>query len=186
MNRTNLIKLILELESGFEEEERFKSRFLELLQTNQNCFYRKSLERHITASAWIVDEELENALLIYHSKLNRWLQPGGHADGNEDLFSVAKKEVIEETGIDYRPKLKSIFDIDIHTIPEHKGIPKHDHYDVRFLMAVSKDTSVQRNNESKDISWKPLEVISKSPEIDRSIKRMIEKTRQLRGKIEFI
>ena len=180
LDRNVLLKLIEAHQTSFPEEEAYKIKFQELLTSNNDCFLRKSLNAHITASAWIVDEDFSHALLLHHSKLNRWLQPGGHADGVEDLFSVVRKEVIEETGIDYTSKLEEIFDLDIHSIPERKGVPRHDHYDVRFLMIIPINTEIQRNEESNAIGWKMLEQLRESKEIDQSIYRLIDKTHRLR------
>src|SRR6187551_2058799 len=104
----------------FEEEQKFSTQFQELL-LHPRCFHRDHLPGHITGSAWIVDEKKEFVLLTHHAKLNRWLQPGGHADGDENVSGVALREAEEETGIKNFTLLnQGIFDIDIHTIPARK------------------------------------------------------------------
>jgi len=50
---------------------------------------------HITASAWVVDRAGTMALLTHHRKLGRWLQLGGHADGDPDVRRVALREAME-------------------------------------------------------------------------------------------
>src|ERR1700755_2970053 len=55
-------------------------------------FHRETREGHFTASAWLVSADGERALLMLHRKLGRWLQPGGHADGEADLPGVALRE----------------------------------------------------------------------------------------------
>ncbi|GIS47576.1 MAG: hypothetical protein Ct9H90mP20_2460 [Candidatus Neomarinimicrobiota bacterium] len=35
--------------------------------------------------------------MTHHYQLNKWLQLGGHADGNENLLDVATNEAIEES-----------------------------------------------------------------------------------------
>ena len=36
---------------------------------------------HLTGSAWVVDHAGARGLVLLHTKIGRWLQPGGHADG---------------------------------------------------------------------------------------------------------
>lgn len=117
MNRESLAASLSRYSSPFPEESVFVKRFLELLE-HRDAFQRNHLPGHFTASAWIVDPAKQFILLTHHAKLNKWLQPGGHADGDENILRVALKEAREETGISHFRVLKDgIFDIDIHTIP---------------------------------------------------------------------
>ena len=62
-----------------------------------------------------------DTLLVQHKKLNRWLQPDGHTDGNGNLFEVALHETSEGTGLVlfiFMPVTNLIFDIDVQKIPE--------------------------------------------------------------------
>src|SRR6478736_4039642 len=95
-------------------ESEFAFKFLELLK-HPDAYQRTHLPGHITGSAFIVSEDLSQTLLVHHAKLNRWLQPGGHADGDVNVTRVAMREANEETGLQHL-KLSSdqIFDIDIH------------------------------------------------------------------------
>jgi 8-oxo-dGTP pyrophosphatase MutT (NUDIX family) len=105
------------------------------------------------------------------------LQPGGHADGELDLAQVACKELLEETGLDFpKPSLDAIFDIDIHLIPEHKGVPKHAHYDVRYLFISPILQAPILNAESKAIHWVPLAEVSSLVNSEASILRMVHKS----------
>jgi 8-oxo-dGTP pyrophosphatase MutT (NUDIX family) len=78
-------------------------------------------------------------LLVFHRKLDRWLQPGGHVeDGDASVFHTALREVREETGLSAltAPIGDAILDLDIHAIPEFGAEPAHVHYDVRFLVTT--------------------------------------------------
>ena len=90
-------------------------------------------------------------------------------------FSQEEKEVEEETGLRINMAKNNIFDLDIHVIPERKGIPSHEHFDVRFKFVVDKDQTIARNHESLDIQWVPLSEIKDYTE-ETSILRMVEKT----------
>jgi 8-oxo-dGTP pyrophosphatase MutT (NUDIX family) len=114
-------------------------------------------------------------LLLYHAKLNQWLQLGGHCDGNPDVLAVAIKEAQEESGIqDIRPVECGIFDIDIHLIPARKHEPEHYHYDIRFLLQVCSNESFVQNHESKELRWIDKSAAS-LPTANQSVVRMFNK-----------
>ena len=76
-----------------------RARFLDLLATTPRCFSRDCHPAHFTASAWLVSADGERTLLMHHRKLDRWLQQGGHADGDADLAVFALRAAREETGL---------------------------------------------------------------------------------------
>ena len=180
MDRYDLIRSLDQYTTPYREEACYIPRFISLLSNFSSCYHRSLLSGHITASAWIIDESATSALLIHHKKLNRWLQPGGHADGDENLLVVAKKEAEEETGLQLmRPHDSLIFDIDIHVIPRHKGINAHFHYDVRFLFIADDREYYAKNHESNEIAWFPLDDIDDLVDHSQSIQRMVLKTKSI-------
>jgi 8-oxo-dGTP pyrophosphatase MutT (NUDIX family) len=178
-SREALINALENYRSDFSEENKFQSQFLKLLD-QPRCFFRDHLPGHITGSAFIIDEQGQHTLLTHHAKLNRWLQPGGHADGDENVMDVAWREAQEETGL---KKLtlhnESIFDIDIHIIPARKEFPEHQHYDIRFLFRTSREEAFQISEESHDLAWKPLSELAFITGNNVSMLRMAEKARAL-------
>lgn len=155
MNRLILITQIEQYQAYDQGEEEMRLRFLELLNDPQ-CFLRSRLAGHLTASAWVLNHDQSHVLLMHHKKLDKWLQPGGHCDGDENVFRVAQKEVQEETGLNIKSSEGPIFDLDIHHIPERKGVPAHEHYDIRFQFVASKGSTIQKNDESNDLQWVEL------------------------------
>ncbi len=155
-------------ERDHQEQEAITAFVLE----SPDCLLRSNLAGHLTASAFVVDRERRNLLLIHHKALGRWLQPGGHADGNPDLESVARSEVLEETGLrDLSLLTPRPFDLDIHSIPERKGIPAHLHYDVRFLFEADCGFVPQGNErEVHRAAWVPLSDLE-SLGVDASVLR---------------
>jgi len=148
------------------------------LKSDENCFERDNSLGHFTGSAWVVNPSRDAVLLTHHRKLNKWLQLGGHADGNPDLQTVARQEAIEESGVQsLKVVSKEIFDLDIHPIPTLEKYHAHLHYDVRFLFEAASDTDkLVVSPESHDVAWVPLEkVTGLNPE--PSMTRMVEKTR---------
>ena len=150
---------------------------IKFLNTYPDCFERNNLFGHFTGSAWIVDDTHNWILMTHHRQLNRWLQPGGHADGNPDLLYVAINEAREETGLT-KLKVKSdkIFDLDIHNIPKFNNVPQHFHYDIRFILETKrKPNEIIISKESYDVAWiHRSAVLTKNNE--NSIKRMLNKS----------
>ncbi|MEQ8925838.1 MAG: NUDIX hydrolase [Fulvivirga sp.] len=176
MHRKDLLEKINNYSPEDNDEQLFRANFLEFIHRNEDCFERSLLEGHITGSAWIVNQTYDKALLTHHRKLDKWLQLGGHADGETDIIKVAKKEAKEESGLrNLRLLSEDIFDIDIHTIPKRKGIPEHLHYDVRFLFQADDHDPLLINHESKALKWVPLKELNQLTDGNRSIMRMVEK-----------
>ena len=91
---------------------------------------------------------------MHHKKLDRWLQFGGHSDGDTNSERVAIREFQEESGIDAVPTDIELFDIDAHRIPERGNEPEHTHFDVVFLGVIPKNTRFHgREAEVDDIRW---------------------------------
>jgi 8-oxo-dGTP pyrophosphatase MutT (NUDIX family) len=149
---------------------------LQFVADHANCLERACVPGHLTGSAWIVSPDRSRVLLTHHHKLDKWLQLGGHADGDADLLAVALREAQEESGLSrVRAISREIFDLDRHWIPEQKTDPGHYHYDLRFLFEADPREPLMISNESKDLAWVELErVTSLNPE--ESIARMVRKT----------
>ncbi|MBN2478880.1 MAG: NUDIX hydrolase [Parachlamydiales bacterium] len=154
MKRNLLIELLENYFPLSEEEKKYKERMLDFIIKNENCFERSLISGHITASAWLLNKNKSHSLLMHHTKLNIWVQLGGHCDGDFNPLLVSIKEASEESGLSsIVPVQKEIFDIDIHMIPENKYQKSHYHYDVRFLLKVEKDEEIQSNHESRELRW---------------------------------
>ncbi|MEQ8476769.1 NUDIX hydrolase [Fulvivirga sp.] len=180
MHRKNLIQKLEYYSPEDENEKAFRASFLSFINTYPNCFERSLQIGHITGSAWIVNQAYDKALLTHHKKLNRWLQLGGHADGETDIIKVSADEALEESGLSSIKLVSTdIFDIDIHTIPARKSDPEHLHYDVRLLFTADENESFSISNESNDLGWIALNELKSYSKNNESILRMAEKTRRL-------
>ena len=173
MHRRKLLDSLEIYSSLYEEEADLIKRFNVFLEENVNCFDRQNSVGHVTGSAWLLCPDYQHVLLTHHKKLNRWLQLGGHSDGESDTLSVAIREAREESGLAVKALENSIFDIDVHSIPQRKNEPKHLHFDVRFLLqALEKNFVVSA--ESNDLQWVKIEDIPKYT-AEESILRMRDK-----------
>jgi 8-oxo-dGTP pyrophosphatase MutT (NUDIX family) len=107
---------------------------------------------HLTGSALVVDPRNRRLLLLHHRKLQMWLQPGGHADGDTNLASVALREATEESGIEGLTVLLEPIDVDIHRVAPPREDP-HLHLDVRFLVLAPAGAVAAINHESTGSKW---------------------------------
>jgi 8-oxo-dGTP pyrophosphatase MutT (NUDIX family) len=128
-------------------------RILRFIDAHPDALHRTCTEGHLTASAAVIDRQRGAALLVLHRKLQRWLQPGGHADGDEDLARVALREASEETGIEGLEVLGTAIDVDVHEIPPFGADPAHLHLDVRFLVIAPDGSKPQLNDEVDAFRW---------------------------------
>jgi 8-oxo-dGTP pyrophosphatase MutT (NUDIX family) len=108
---------------------------------------------HLTASALVIDAGGERALLTHHRKLGRWLQLGGHCDGDANLAGAALRECLEESGIPELAILREPIDLDIHAIPARPGEPEHLHLDTRFLVFAPPGAVAAASHESHELGW---------------------------------
>ncbi len=163
-------------------EAAMAAEMIRFIETHADCFLRSCAPGHLTGSAWIVSRDLKRTLLTHHHKLDKWLQLGGHADGETDLLAVALREAREESGLTHLHVVGAVpFDVDRHLIPPRKGEPGHYHHDVRFMIEADPDELLTISNESKDLAWVEVDrVTALNPE--ESMARMVRKTQALRAK----
>jgi 8-oxo-dGTP pyrophosphatase MutT (NUDIX family) len=149
--------------------------FLALLADRADPFVRERIAGHFTASAWLVDRGGRRILLTHHRKLGLWLQLGGHADGDRDLARTALREAEEESGLSGLRVVPGIFDLDRHRIPEHKNVPAHWHYDVRYIVQAGDDEDFVVSDESHALAWRDVESLAVDEMADASLRRMAAK-----------
>ena len=187
---TSLISSLHIHASHFSDEQEYADLMITFLEKNQEkSFHNYHWEDgHITASMLVVNNDFTKVLLIFHKKLQKWLQFGGHSDDSPDVLATAIREFHEESGIIDEPEIYSyygewelpIFDIDIHDIPpDTKWRPAHKHYDIRFLGIISDTVVLDRQvDETEDMRWFDIDMIGDTLEED-GLLRMIRKVQKL-------
>ena len=178
VSTTDLLALLRQHTPTDREEATHVATTIDFVQRHPDRFYqRETLEGQVTASAWLINPARNRVLLIHHRKLDRWLQPGGHVDATDDsLLEAALREVQEETGLSGQPVSEALFDVDVHPIPERKGVPAHRHFDLRFLIEVDDtDTLTEDRTEVKDVQWFSAAELRQLT-TERSVLRMLEKS----------
>jgi 8-oxo-dGTP pyrophosphatase MutT (NUDIX family) len=179
MHRRPLLSLLAAYDPALATDDEARRRIVRFVEEHDECFERSLAVGHVTGSAWIVDPSRTRCLLTHHRKLDRWLQLGGHADGDPDVLAVALREAREESGLSSLGVVAaSIFDCDVHWIPERKAEAGHWHHDVRFLLEADPAEPLVVSEESKQLAWVKLDEV---PALsgDASVARMVAKT--LRG-----
>lgn len=153
MRRERILRLIDAYRARYPEETD-AVRLRRFIEAQPRCFERDCFDDgHVTGSAWVVDSAGSKVLLTHHRKLGKWLQLGGHSDGDPDTLAVAMREAREESGLSVQPIGEAVLDIDIHTIPARKREPAHLHYDVRFALRALSTGCLRVGPESIDLAW---------------------------------
>lgn len=166
-----------------EQEEKDKEQMLRFINTFDNVLTRDNIFGHFSASAFIVNKERTKTVVVYHLINDGWIYPGGHADGEEDLLSVAIREVEEETGLKAKVLDDNIFSIQVAPVKGHikkgKYVSAHLHFDILYLMEADENEELTfREEESKGIKWIPFEEATNNEVLDfiRPVnKKIIEK-----------
>lgn len=147
-----------------EQEESDKAQMIKFIDSNEDILTRDNIFGHLTASAYVVNEDFDKTLLVRHNILGGYIFPGGHADGESDFLSVAIREVQEETGLDVKEYSKEIFSICSAPVKGHvkrgKYVSAHNHYDFLYLV-IAKNEDMENirilEDENSDIKWVNLD-----------------------------
>ncbi|MFZ5437613.1 MAG: NUDIX hydrolase [Patescibacteria group bacterium] len=176
--RNKIIELLNWFETSDSRELADVKKIIELVTKHENIFIRDCLEAHLTGSALVVNPTTQKILLHNHKKLNKWLQFGGHADGETDLAKVAMKEAKEESGLtDLEFYTDKPIDIEVQIIPEKKGIPAHLHLDFRYLIFTQAEKLPKpAEHESQDLKFLSFsEGYELGDKLDYALMRLIKK-----------
>jgi 8-oxo-dGTP pyrophosphatase MutT (NUDIX family) len=191
MSRRHLLDMLAHYRRVYSAEASVVDRIRDLVETHADCFDRTCRPGHITGAAWIISADRRRCLLAHHRKLDRWLQLGGHADGQWQVDEVALREAREESGMaafDFLPIAGALmpFDVDVHQIPERRdarGIvieDAHQHHDVRFLLIARSEQEIRISDESHDVAWFTPEEVRQHTD-EESVLRMLHKALELLG-----
>lgn len=170
-----------------EQEAWDKQELQRWLDSGLDVFSRDCRAAHFTASAWVVSPDRKKALMVYHNLYDSWAWMGGHADGQQDLFAVAQREVMEECGLkDLKPLSRDIFSLEVLCVDGHekKGqyVSSHLHLNVTYLFEADPASPVFiKPDENSGVAWFDVqEVPNKTSEPwfrDRIYAKLMDKSR---------
>lgn len=180
-----------------EQEEKDKTLFLDALKEQKDVFTRNNRFAHFTASAWVVDKEREKILLCYHNIYHSWTWLGGHADGEENLLSVAMKEVREESGLIHIRPLQdgNILSLESLSVDGHEKrgeyVSTHLHLNVTYLLEADRKERMRiKEDENSKLGWFAFDdILTLSsekwfvehiyPKLNAKLRNYIEKEKQM-------
>lgn len=150
---------ILKYEPVNEQETADKEQILRFLDRAETPFLRENKTAHMTASSWIVNADGTKVLMVYHRIYDSWSWTGGHADGEENLLSVAMREAREETGVkSLRLLSDGIFSLEVLTVDGHEKrgeyVPSHLHMNVTYLLEADETEPLKIcEDENSGVAW---------------------------------
>ena len=142
-----------------EQEVRDKAQILEFLRSGAELITRENPVAHMTASAWVVSPDRKQVIMVYHNLYQSWSWMGGHADGDWDLLRVAKKEVMEECGLQELTVVSpEIFSLEVLCVDGHekrgKYLSSHLHLNVTYLFEADPAQSLRiKPVENSGVAW---------------------------------
>ena len=162
----NIQMQIQEFQPRTKLQKQSKEKMIQELEAHGTKLYeRQSLHGHMTASAIILNPNLDKTLMIYHNIYKSFGWTGGHSDGNQDLYQVAYTEAMEETGIKtlYPVNLRPI-SVEALPVAQHikkgKIVEAHEHYNVTYgFICSEKDTLKIKPDENSDVQWLEINLL---------------------------
>jgi 8-oxo-dGTP pyrophosphatase MutT (NUDIX family) len=183
--RQEIIRQLRDYQVRWQDESETVRRFIDFVSSNPDCFERQLQTGHVTGSAWVVNRVGTRVLLTHHRKLDLWVQLGGHADGEADIFRVARREAEEESGLEaIEPVSGALFDIDIHRIPARGEAPEHLHWDLRYAFRAVGSEAYRVSEESHDLAWieiQSLESVTREESMLRMARKWMSRPSPARG-----
>lgn len=134
------------------DAEHHRAHLLGFCSAHPDALHRSCAAGHLTGSAAVLEAGTGRIALLLHAKIGRWLQPGGHADGEADLALVSLTEAAEETGIAGLRVVVPAVDVDVHVFDAPTD-PRHLHFDLRHLVVAPSGAVLDANHESHDLRW---------------------------------
>ena len=181
MNRDELLDALASHAPTDEREAASLDWMRRFVASPEDPLARDNPVGHVTASAVVARPGGEAFLLVFHRKLGRWLQPGGHVEHEDaSAFDAAVREAREETGIqDFEAPLeREILDVDVHQIPARKNEPAHHHFDVRFLLTTEREIDLDASDDpTRPIEWRGGDEVMASG-VDESLARAMRKAQR--------
>ncbi len=177
---TNIVEKYLKIFPKEQERLAILKKYLTKNDENEICDWN-NVQGHITCGGFVYSQTTQRFLVMWHKDLNMFLYPGGHAEKTDETpLKRAMIEVKEETGLDV--KCLKLFDdelipidIDTHIIPYNQRVnmPKHYHFDFRYLFVAKNESGVVLDEEEmQSYKWIDKTELSQDPNYGNIIKKL--------------
>lgn len=184
----NYAEEIINFKPSCEQEENDKKLMVELINKyGDEILYRESELFHITSSSFTMNKTLDKVLMVHHNIYNSWSWIGGHADGEENLLSVALREIQEESGVSkMKAERDKAISLDILTTNGHikrgKYVSSHLHLNISYYIIADEDEELHiKPDENSGVKWIPvdeLEVYVTEPDMLVIYKKILHKIKE--------
>jgi len=148
-------------------EEREREMILNLIAGYGDAILlRENDFAHMTASSIIVSRNRKCTLMAFHKIYNSWAWTGGHADGESDFETIARREAQEETGITNLVRLgNGPASIEILPVWAHvkrgKHVGSHLHLNVSYLFEADESLPLSvAQDENSAVGWIEVDKLS--------------------------
>jgi 8-oxo-dGTP pyrophosphatase MutT (NUDIX family) len=178
---SDLIRGLETLGNLDRQQSAVRDEMLEFAGAHPDALHRTCVEGHFTGSALVVEEQTGRILVLFHTKLRKWLQPGGHTDGEATMAITALREATEETGLDGLRVHPIAIDLDIHEV-RPPAEPPHLHLDIRHLVLAPHGSVPVGNHESESLRWVTPEELAVLG-VDESVLRLVRSGLELAGQL---
>lgn len=149
-----------------EQEAADKQVILNAMQVFDDVLTRGNKVAHFTCSGFVMNTARTHVLMIHHNIYHAWGWTGGHADGEHDFLAVARREIVEETGVsDVTILSEQIVSLDVLPVHGHmkKGayVTAHLHFNVTYAFEAAEDAVLTVNEEENSgVAWIAVEAIA--------------------------
>ncbi|HET9546298.1 MAG TPA: NUDIX domain-containing protein [Desertimonas sp.] len=167
--RHEVVAAVCELTPVDDVERGDVERFVADVSRLADPFDRHADPVHVTGSGFVVGER--GIVLLRHLKIGTWLQPGGHLDPGETPWNAARREVVEETGmnVDFLGETPELAHVSVHDVPDG-----HTHLDLRYLFDGGVMDPAPPADESQDVHWFawPAAISTAEPSLTNILRRL--------------